>query len=126
LQQNQQGPLASVMDTAKKMAAIGAGLMLGAPSMALGFDGGPNLENTLDAKSQQSVLGALDSRPPLANPATTANMAAAPAPITNVYITIQAPAGIDAQELAKLVQAEIGKAQRGADLRSRAQLSDRE
>lgn len=100
--QNQQGPLAAVMDTAKKMTTIGAGLTL---------------------STGMALAGNLDTRPALPSQASSAASASAP---SQIVIHVHAAPGMDEKALAKLVQQEIARAQQGQSARQRAALSDRD
>ncbi|HFX2802453.1 TPA: phage tail tape measure protein [Pseudomonas aeruginosa] len=101
LTKNQGGPLGAITSLAKQLTAAGA-ITFGAAGGAI----------------------AMDNRPPLsAAPPQVASAAAAPAPI---IIHVHPSAGMDEQALARLVQAEIAKAQRAAQTKGRAALSDQE
>lgn len=101
LETGQGGPLAAISSIAKQLTAAGA-ITFGAAGGAI----------------------AMDNRPPLsAAPPQAASAAAAPAPI---IIHVHPSAGMDEQALARLVQAEVAKAQRAAQTKGRAALSDQE
>ncbi|MFU3873529.1 phage tail tape measure protein [Pseudomonas aeruginosa] len=101
LESGQGGPLAAISSIAKQLTAAGA-ITFGAAGGAI----------------------AMDNRPPLsAAPPQAASAAAAPAPI---IIHVHPSAGMDEQALARLVQAEVAKAQRAAQTKGRAALSDQE
>lgn len=105
LQGGEDGPLSAIAATAKKLAAIGAGITLGA-------SGGAFANETSAAESPANR--------PL--PAVTAS-----APGGNTYhITIQAPAGTDNQGLASLVAREIERIESSKAAQRRSRLRDTE
>ncbi|MDP3639271.1 MAG: phage tail tape measure protein, partial [Azonexus sp.] len=105
LQGGEDGPLSAIAATAKKLAAIGAGITLGA-------SGGAFANETSAAESPANR--------PL--PAVTAV-----APTGNTYhITIQAPAGTDNQGLASLVAREIERIESSKAAQRRSRLRDTE
>lgn len=101
LTNNQQGPLAAVTTMGKQMVEAGA--------IGFGDSGGAI---------------AMDNRPPLsAAPSTGSAATQQAAPIT---IHVHAAKGMDEQQLARLVAAEVAKVQRATQARSRSALSDQE
>lgn len=105
LQGGEDGPLSAISATAKKLAAIGAGITLGASGGAFA--------------NQTSAVESPVNKP---LPAVTAS-----APGGNTYhITIQAPAGIDNQGLASLVAREIERIEAGKAAQRRSRLRDTE
>lgn len=101
LADGQKGPLSAVLDLAKQLAAAGA-LTIGASGSAL----------------------ALDSRPPLAPAGTSARpVAAQPAPI---IIQVQAAPGMNEQQLARLVAAEVAKLDNRRQVNARSRITDKE
>lgn len=101
LAENQGGPLAAVLDVAKKVTAAGAGIALSAGAAAGGIQ--------------------LDTRPPLA---ASAPAASAPASTQPIQIIINPSPGMDEARLAKLVAIEVEKLQRQKDARKRSSLRD--
>ncbi|WP_152371773.1 phage tail tape measure protein, partial [Pseudomonas aeruginosa] len=101
LADGQKGPLSAVLDLAKQLATAGA-LTIGASGSAL----------------------ALDTRPPLAPAGTSARpVAAQPAPI---IIQVQAAPGMNEQQLARLVAAEVVKLDNRRQVNARSRLTDKE
>lgn len=101
LTNGQDGPLGTVKSLAQQLTDAGA-MTFGAAGNAI----------------------AMDNRPPLsAAPSGGAAAAAAPAPI---IINVYPAAGMDEQALARMVQAQLAKAQQAAQARGRSKLSDQE
>lgn len=88
---------------AEKLAAVGAGITIGAGAIAAPVT--------------------FDTRPPLAS-AAAASAAKAQTPAPNV--NINAPQGMDERTLARLVAAEIEKATRQKQVAHRSRLADRD
>lgn len=101
LADNQGGPLAAVLDVAKKVTAAGAGIAVSAGAAAGGI--------------------ALDTRPPLS---ASPPAATAPASSQPIQIIINAAPGMDEARLAKLVAIEVEKLQRQQAARKRSSLRD--
>ncbi|HEJ6164808.1 TPA: phage tail tape measure protein [Pseudomonas aeruginosa] len=101
LSDGQKGPLSAVLDLAKQLTAAGA-LTIGATGTAL----------------------ALDTRPPLSPAGATAGAAAAPpAPI---IIQVNAAPGMNEQQLARLVAAEVAKLDSRRQVNARSRLTDKD
>ncbi|MDN4572898.1 phage tail protein [Pandoraea cepalis] len=102
---NQQaGPLSAVHSLAKQMTAVGAGIAITASA--------PVLANS-----------SFDTRPPLA---AQARQQAAPAGGDTIVIHVHAAPGMDTQQLAQMVRAEMERAQRANAARSRSRFTDSE
>lgn len=99
IEAGRQGAVSAVSNAARKVAAAGAGMMIGGAAMA-----GP----------------AIDSRPAIAGQGAGAG---------GIYIgsiTIQAAPGQSAQDIATAVRAELEKIERQRSARGRSRLGDRE
>jgi hypothetical protein len=102
IERAQNGPLGAVMNTARALSAVGAGLTIGGASAG--------------------ELPLIDSRPPLAM-AQPAAAASSQAPINiNIY---PAP-GTDPEEIARMVRRELQAVQSKQAARSRSRLTDRD
>ncbi|MGK8347943.1 phage tail tape measure protein [Pseudomonas aeruginosa] len=101
LADGQKGPLSAVLELAKQLATAGA-LTIGASGSAL----------------------ALDSRPPLA-PAETSARPVAAQPAT-IIIQVQAAPGMNEQQLARLVAAEVAKLDNRRQVNARSRITDKE
>ncbi|WP_231708932.1 hypothetical protein [Pseudomonas denitrificans (nom. rej.)] len=100
LTDGQKGPLAAVLDLAKQLTTAGA-LTIGAAGTAM----------------------ALDTRPPLAPAGAPAAVAAQPAP---VIIQVQAAPGMNEQQLARLVAAEVAKLDSRRQVNARSRITDQD
>ncbi|REE92630.1 phage tail tape measure protein [Cupriavidus plantarum] len=104
LSDGQSGPLGVMSQVAKAMAGIGAGIAIGA--------------------GQATAAVPFDRRPPIAAAVSAASApAAAPAPVT---INIYPPAGTDEQAIARMVRAELQRAEAQRGARDRSRLTDRD
>lgn len=106
LQDGEKGPLATVTGMAKNLLAAGA--------VSLG----------LGASTAMAEPVPLDTRAPLG--AGTAAATASPVANNTYNITINAPAGANAQEIARMVAAEIDRRQAASQARSRSSLYDQD
>lgn len=97
------GPLGAIMSTAKRLAAAGAGVMIGGAAMA-------------------GDLPRIDTRGPMA---PAAAMAGAAAPMI-VQITINAAPGMDEQAIARQVGIELQRIESQRAARGRSRLTDSE
>ncbi|WP_295514951.1 phage tail tape measure protein [uncultured Pseudomonas sp.] len=104
LAKGEDGPLAQIAGTAKQLASAGA------VALGIGTAATPALANGVT----------FDDRPPLA-----ASAAPVPAGGDTYHITINAPANVDAQQIARLVRAELAREKAEQAARSRSSLRDR-
>lgn len=110
LEREQGRPVAALQAVGSRLARVGAGVALGAalPAVAAAT---PALETAAGIR--------IDSRPPVA---ASSGAPAAAAPVYN--ITINAPAGGQAQDIATLVRQEIERLERERSARTRSRLGD--